>query len=621
MPSPTANILFPHTNMREVQDRLVKRIYDALLFRKSLIVHAPTGLGKTAASLAPAVTIALEKKLTVLFLTSRHTQHQIALETLKTMKEKHKLNLNVSSIIGKKHMCLQPNVTKLHTNDFNEYCRKMKEDDLCEFYTNLKKGEKWSSATGNLITEIKRIGPISNTVLMEKASACKLCPYEISVLAAKEAHVIIGDYYYAFHPRIREAFFKKIEKELENCILVIDEAHNLPNRLKDLSSAYLSSFVLSRASLEAKKLGYENVETWMVKILRIFEEYGQGEEEHYIEKDDFLDKMQAVGDYEQITETLNQIGDQIREDQKQSFIGSVASFLEAWKGEDSGFTRIFSKKQSSRGEQWTLSYRCLDPSLIAAPVLDRSYGNVLMSGTLTPTNMYKELLGVDAEEETFESPFPQENRLNIVIPKTSTKFTQRSETQYMEMAHILGRVTDKVPGNSAIFFPSYQLKDSVYKYLSTACNKTMFSEFPNMTEEQKHDLLERFKSYHKIGAVLLGVISGSFGEGIDLPGDLLKGVVIVGLPLQKPDLETKALIDYFDKKFKKGWDYGYLFPAFNKCLQSAGRCIRSEIDRGIVVFLDERYTWSNYVRCFPPDWKLRTTLLYERMIEEFFKKE
>ena len=117
----------------------------------------------------------------------------------------------------------------------------------------------------------------------------------------------------------------------------------------------------------------------------------------------------------------------------------------------------------------------------------------------------------------------------------------------------------------------------------------------------------------------MGVISGSFGEGIDLPGDLLKGVVIVGLPLQKPDLETKALIDYFDKKFKKGWDYGYLYPAFNKCLQSAGRCIRSETDRGVIIFLDERYTWSNYARCFPPDWKMRTTLLYGRMIEEFFK--
>lgn len=617
----SAKILFPHSNMRAVQDRLVKKIYDCLLLRKSLIVHAPTGLGKTAASLGPAVTVALEKKLTVLFLTSRHTQHAIALETLKTMKEKHKLNLNVSSIIGKKFMCLQPNVAKLHTNDFNEYCRKMKEDDLCEFYTNLKKGEKWSSETGALITEIKRIGPISNTLLMEKASACKLCPYEISVLAAKEANVIIGDYYYAFHPRIREAFFKKIEKELENCILVIDEAHNLPNRLKDLSSSYLTSFILSRASLEAKKLGYENVETWMVKMLRIFEEYGEDrEEEKYITRDDFLEKMQTVGDYEHILETLTQIGDQVREDQKQSFIGSVASFLEAWPGEDAGFTRIFSKKQSSRGDQWTLSYRCLDPSLIAAPVLDRSYASVLMSGTLTPTSMYKEVLGVDAEEETFESPFPEENKLNIIIPKTSTKFTQRSEEQYMEMAKILGQVVDKVPGNSAIFFPSYQLKDSVYRYFSTACTKTIFSEFPNMTEEQKHDLLERFKSYHKIGAVLLGVISGSFGEGIDLPGDLLKGVVIVGLPLQKPDLETKALIDYFDKKFKKGWDYGYLFPAFNKCLQSAGRCIRSETDRGIIVFLDERYTWSNYYRCFPPDWKMRTTLLYERTIEEFFKQ-
>jgi DNA excision repair protein ERCC-2 len=115
-------------------------------------------------------------------------------------------------------------------------------------------------------------------------------------------------------------------------------------------------------------------------------------------------------------------------------------------------------------------------------------------------------------------------------------------------------------------------------------------------------------------------MGGNFGEGIDLPGDYLKGVIIVGLPLQRPDLETEALIKYYDDKFKKGWDYGYLFPAFNRALQSAGRCIRSETDKGVIIFLDERYTWKNYNRCFPPSWSLKTTLLYEKMIEDFFKE-
>jgi DNA excision repair protein ERCC-2 len=131
-------------------------------------------------------------------------------------------------------------------------------------------------------------------------------------------------------------------------------------------------------------------------------------------------------------------------------------------------------------------------------------------------------------------------------------------------------------------------------------------------------MLERFAGYSGTGAVLLGVASGSFGEGIDFPGDILKCVVVVGLPLQRPDLETKELIAYYDHKFGKGWDYAYVAPAFSKTLQNAGRCIRSETDKGIVVFLDERFTWPNYFKYFPPEGQIKITLDYEDKIKEFF---
>ena len=135
----------------------------------------------------------------------------------------------------------------------------------------------------------------------------------------------------------------------------------------------------------------------------------------------------------------------------------------------------------------------------------------------------------------------------------------------------------------------------------------------------KQQFLKKFKSYKKQGAVLLGTTSGSFGEGIDLPGDFLKAVIVVGLPLQPPDLETKELIKYYDKKFQKGWDYGYILPAITKALQNAGRCIRSEKDKGIIIFLDERYSWPTYKKCFPIDWNLEITLEYEQKIKDFFK--
>lgn len=175
----------------------------------------------------------------------------------------------------------------------------------------------------------------------------------------------------------------------------------------------------------------------------------------------------------------------------------------------------------------------------------------------------------------------------------------------------------KIPGNSAVFFPSFKLRDSVHNYMRH-CDKTVFIEHQGMSKNEKEDLLEKFKQYKDEGASLLGVITGSFGEGIDLPGDYLKGVIVVGLPLQKPDLETEALIKYYDKKFGKGWDYGYLFPAFNKTLQSAGRCIRSETDKGTIIFLDERYSWPNYYRCFPQTWNIKQTMMYEYELEKFF---
>ena len=132
------------------------------------------------------------------------------------------------------------------------------------------------------------------------------------------------------------------------------------------------------------------------------------------------------------------------------------------------------------------------------------------------------------------------------------------------------------------------------------------------------NLLDEFKKHKEEGSVLLAVTAGNFGEGVDLPGDLLKAVIVVGLPLQKPSLEIKELINYYDKKFQKGWDYAYIYPAIIKVLQNAGRCIRSEEDKGVIIFLDERFAWESYYKCFPTDQDIKISKLYEKKVEEFF---
>lgn len=236
--------------------------------------------------------------------------------------------------------------------------------------------------------------------------------------------------------------------------------------------------------------------------------------------------------------------------------------------------------------------------------------------------MYADLLGVNKEKAItieYQNPFPQENRLNIVLPETSTKYQSRNPMMFQSIGKKCTDITNEIPGNSIIFFPSYKVLEDTYLYIRESSTKTLFLEDRQLSKEQRGDLLERFKEYKDTGAILLAVAGGSFAEGIDLPGDLLKAVIVVGLPLARPDLETQELINYYDKRFGKGWDYGYTIPAIIKTLQSAGRCIRSETDRGIVVFMDERYIWQNYKKCFSPDMNIHIEKNPLPLIKEFFK--
>ncbi len=619
-----SKILFPHEKLRPIQDEMVKLIEKEVEKKNNIVIHAPTGLGKTAASIGPTLSQALDNGKTIFFLTSRNTQHKIAIETLQAIKERYNIPLRGADIVGKKWMCLQEGVTTLPTGEFNEYCRNLREDKRCLFYENLKNGESLTPNARLAISDMDQLGP---SVVEKTMSVCKenkVCPYEIALLMAAKAHVIIADYYYLFHPSIRETFFKKNKKELEDAIIIVDEAHNLPNRIKDLATANLSLILLKRAATEAKKFGKENIERVMEKFAKILRNMISGTDfEKFVEQDSFTLEVEKIIPLRELIDELYDVADEVREEQKMSSLGAVADFLDSWTGRDEGFTRIISKKKLYNQENIILSYRCLDPSVISKDVILQAHSTILMSGTLTPTAMYNELLGFPpgTAQETYPSPFPQENKLNMIIAKTSTKYTTRNEEQYQEIGRILTDVINEVPGNIAVFFPSYQMKESIDAYL-TKVEKTILHEHQDMNKTEKEEVILSFRRQQLTGACLLAVVGGSFSEGIDLPGEELKGVVVVGLPLGRPDLETKALIDYYDKKFGKGWDYGYVFPAFNKVIQSAGRCIRSATDRGVIIFLDERFTWPQYYRCFPKTWKMKVSVNhYQEQIKNFFVKK
>ena len=607
---------FPYEKIRPMQDELLKEIDTIIKNKSNLIVHAPTGLGKTVAALLPAIIKAKQDKLKVVFLTSRNTQHLLAMKTLKDIKEKV-ANIGVD-VIGRKHLCLQA-FSNFSAGDLAEYCRLLKKEKKCNFYLNFKKSEKLTPDANLALTELKALSPLMAQDLYNFCQDRNICPYETSLELTKDAEVIIADYQFIFNAHIRKILLNKLQKELGELILIIDEGHNLPNRIKDQASHYFTSLMLKGAISEAKKHELEEIQEHLVQLLSILKDYETslkyGETEKYVSKNDFIEKVKKVRDYEELVVALEVAAEHVRDKEQRSRIGGVANFLNEWLGKEDGFTRIFTKKD----KYLSLAYKCLDPSLVSREVVNNAHSVIMMSGTLTPTYMFKELIGFEnAEERIFKSPFPEKNRELIIVPKTTTKFTKRNENQYKAIAKELKNIVDNVPGNIAIFFPSYFMSENVSKYFTIMTSKTVFTEVSELNAQERAEILTNFKKYKNTGAVLLGVLGGSFSEGIDLPGENLMAVVVVGLPLQKPDLESNSLIEYFDKKFKKGWDYGYLFPAFNKTLQGAGRCIRSETDKGVIIFLDERYIWNNYRRCFPATWKIKVSLQPERELQKFF---
>lgn len=599
----------------------MKSVSTAIQNRKHLLVHAPTGLGKTIGVLAPAVEYAANNAKTIFFLTSRHTQHALAVETLRDIQEKNDFDLRVADIIGKKWMCIQPGISGMMSGEFNEYCKKLREDKLCEFYVNTRENMKLTARAKQVIKRSRKILHTGELISMCKDE--KLCPYEISLAIAEKARVIIADYYYIFHPTVSETFMKRSGKDLADSIVVVDEAHNLPYRVRDLASTKLSSNILKSALSECKKFGFSETLGQLSLVQDALNEVSNSlnpYEEKTVEKGSFSGIIEKEIEIKQLVSDLEFIAEDIREKQRRSYVGSIANFLSAWQKPDEGFTR-YAKVVVSQGRHNTvLCNTCLDPAVVAAPVINATHSTIMMSGTLTPVEMYNDLMGFeDSMQQVYPSPFPKKNRLNVIIPKTTTKYQARSDMQFENIARVCSEVTNEVPGNSILFFPSYFIRDQVYQFFVPDSDKTVFQEDPAMGKEEREEMLEKFKKYEKTGAVLLAVASGSFSEGVDLPGDLLKCVVIVGLPLQQPDLETKELINYYDQKYGKGWDYGYIFPAFNKALQSAGRCIRSETDKGIVVFVDERYIWPRYRRLFPDDWDMEIAKDVDS-ISDFFKQ-
>ncbi len=578
------SLKFPFQKKRENQDELVQRVEDCIKNRKNLLIHAPSGIGKTAGVLYPAVKLASELGLTVFFLTPRHSQHLIALETLKKIGE-----IKTVNIIGKRWFC-NYFYDDLGSSDFQELCNYLKKEEKCEFYNKVfKKGE--------LTEEAKtKINEVSKEILNseELKKKCKdFCPYEIVCQSAKRSVVAVADYFHLFNPFVSGTFLAKINKNLEDSIVIVDEAHQLPGRATDLISSKLTTFVLNTAIKEASGMQRDvsqDIDNLRIRIEELAKDRLEHNNEAYVSKEEIVSILNSLSP--EFLDELQEVSDLVRgEGKEKSYCSGLSKFIENWINSDENFTRIIRKKDTRYGKQIELKLNALLPAAITSDIINNSYSTILMSATLQPLEMYANLLGVkNYETISFKSIFPKENRLNLVAPIATTKFSRRGEAQYKNYAEIISRIFNTVNGNTAIFFPSYYFLNQVSNFLDSRLN--IFKEVQELTKERKTNLLKQFIGSEK--GLLLGVQSGSFDQGIDFPNNSLKCIIIAGVALAMPDLETKSRIDCYNKNYGKGMEYGYIYPAVQKAIQASGRAIRSEKDKAVVVYLDERFLWRNY---------------------------
>ncbi len=622
-------ILFSHSRPRKYQEDFIQDVWTSISKGRHLLAHAPTGIGKTAAVLGPALTWALENDGTVFFLTPKISQHEIAVNELLRIAKRHKVKFRAADIIGRRYACVDKNLEQLDVDEFYEVCNKRRKNENCPYYAWARgftpaQREQAKLHLEKLLSGYGIVTPAHRLVEMCKSfeyggEKKPLCAYEVMTQIARDSQVIIADYFHLLSPGIRESFLIKTKKSLNDSVIIIDEAHNVPSRVRSHLSVSITHLLVRKAEKEIKLMGARHLEKHLRRLSKSMDEILAKKLND--QKETLLSKSDVpIWDEDTISE-FHDVGVSYLEaaNRTKSACIKLSKFFSLWSEELPSYIRMAKKWRSGAGV--TVSYKNLDPSLATQDLIDSAHSVIAMSGTLIPLEMYRDLLGFDQERtnmKIYRSPFPKKNRLNVVYTGVTTRYSHRTDEEFRKIGKIVSDLLDVIPGNVAVFFPSYDVLRNTRDYIKT--NREVLVQRESSRPEETNELIALFKRMKDKGAVLLAVAGGSLSEGIDYPGKELVGVIVVGIPLNEYDLETKALIDYYEYKFGAGWTYGYLYPAMSRAIQAAGRLIRNEDDTGVVVFMDERYKWKNYRRVFPPDLDIYITENPVYAVKEFFSR-
>ena len=608
---------FPYENVRPYQDQFITTIYNAVKERRSVLIEGSNGLGKTISALSAVLPIAMEKKLKILYVARTHRQHERVIEELKAIGKRQPIA--GVSLRGRNEMCLYRFDSNQHydAKSLSEVCEVMKAKGTCPYY----KGADQQSYDYLQLQQMICTKSYKASEIMRICKKRNLCPYELVKSALSEVNVVALSYLYVFEPDIRNAFLKGLETQMAKIILIVDEAHNLPETAVDISSSNLSLFMMHQAELEANRFGYDDAEAFAKLLYQETQKRAENVRKEEQIEPEFLDTIREKAGVlapRSFYLHLGELGSQVKKTllsegkHPRSYINTMSEFLLRWEETrgNEAYINVISKYFTRETAQTAkLEVVALDPSKTTQPVFTSTYANVVMSGTLQPLDAFAKITKMpeDTVEHIAPSPFPREHILSLVCFGVTTAMESRTSAMYQTFIKRIQEVVRNTPVNTGIFTASYEVSRSLMaEGLQDALEKPLFFERRGMTSKANEKLVEEFKEHALTGgAVFLGVQGGRTSEGVDFPGNQMNSVVIIGLPYAEPTPRVKAQIAYYEKRFPtRGREYGYVLPAMKKASQCAGRTVRTLEDKGAIVFMDSRFA-SGYCKTFLPEWVKR----------------
>jgi len=580
---------FPFETFRKGQRELAIATYRIISAQKKLYVTAPTGIGKTLSTIFPSIKAMMEGKVEKLFYLTAKTITRTVVEDAVGLMANQGLRFKSITLRAKDKIC--PN-----------------EEYICNPEHCLYAKGHYDRVNDALMDMLKQ-DIITPDVTLKYSKKHKVCPHELSLDATLWCELIVGDYNHVFDPvaYLHRFFGSEKKYEEKNYVFLIDEAHNLVERVRDMYSATLRKGAFSHIQnrLKDKDPLSKEIRKTLNQINTYLKDMGKKNGQAYSNVEQAHDKVfQALvtlfGAAAELWLAAKKNGKHELQDEILSLYFDTTKFLMISEMYDEHYTSI----AEISGTDVAITLFCLNPSNIIADRLERGKSSIVFSATLAPLRYYKEILGGSNEDAmlSLPSPFDPSRLLTIVHSGISTKYSDR-ESSYAPIAEAINTVVSNKKGNYMCFFPSYEYMHRVHDlFCENNPNIKTLPQKNGMTEEERIGFLAGFDCNNPETLVGFVVLGGIFSEGIDLKGDRLIGSIIVSVGIPKITLRQNLIKDYFDQKYEQGYDYSYVFPGMNKVLQAAGRVIRTEADSGVILLIDSRYATLKYRNMLPDHW-------------------